>query len=237
MTTLTATRRGWWDRPGLRELAMTLGLFALWQIAVQETLVRSAGAYSAGRWLWDLERFLRLPNEVTVQQLVVGHHAALWLVNEWYDGAHFPGMLALLIWAYRRDATRYVAVRRLTVTVTATWLAIAAAIPTAPPRLLHLPGLIDTAQLLGVSEYSNGHVDQFSTFPSLHVAWSLIVALALVRLLTDPLRWIALGYPALTIAAVVITGNHTWIDCAGAAAIVTAAYYLTPGVRNALRSR
>jgi hypothetical protein len=234
VTTVTAPRR-LLDRPAVREFALTAGLFAAWQLVVQVTLTRSAGAMRAGHWLWALERIARLPNEAAVQRLALEHRWLLAVVTDFYNLAHFPAMIAVLVWAYRRDRARYVALRRLVVAVTAAWLLIVAAVPSAPPRLFHPDGLVDTAQLLGRSEYATSHVDVYSTFPSLHVAWAVLVAIAVLTFGATRLRWAALGYPLATVLAVVVTGNHTWIDCAAAAALVAACYALTPDVATALR--
>jgi hypothetical protein len=57
--------------------------------------------------------------------------------------------------------------------------------------------------------------------PSVHVAWALLVALAVVRISTSPWRWLALVHPAMTCFVIVATANHFWLD--GVLAIVVLA--------------
>jgi hypothetical protein len=82
--------------------------------------------------------------------------------------------------------------------------------------------------------------DQFSAMPSVHVGWSIIVAIAIVGALTSPWRWLAVLYPVLTTTVVVITANHYWLDGAAAAILVAGALALQKAgraVRLALLTR
>jgi hypothetical protein len=88
-------------------------------------------------------------------------------------------------------------------------------IPVAPPRLLPGTGLVDTAVRYGQSVYSwhgGFNADEFSAMPSVHVGWALIVAVAVIRASRRRWRWLAAGYPALTMLVVVVTANHFWLD-------------------------
>src|ERR1700712_4638148 len=55
------------------ELALILGLYALWQIAGQLSVMRVDGAIDRGRSIWDLEQALHLPSELRLQQLLMDH--------------------------------------------------------------------------------------------------------------------------------------------------------------------
>ena len=60
--------------------------------------------------------------------------------------------------------------------------------------------------------------------PSLHFAWSVWCALVLFRYGTHRATRIAgLAYPLLTLAAIVITGNHYFLDALGGVVIFAAA--------------
>jgi hypothetical protein len=52
------------------------------------------------------------------------------------------------------------------------------------------------------------------------VGWALIVALAVITVSRSRWRWLAAGYPLLTLLAVVVTANHFWLDGIVAAALV-----------------
>jgi hypothetical protein len=98
--------------------------------------------------------------------------------------------------------------------------------PVAPPRML--PGYHDvTAAAVplfsGVLE--SKAADQFASLPSLHVAWSLWVAVACGALLRRPvLRAAAWLYPAATAVDVLATANHYMLDVVTAPGVVLLAY-------------
>ena len=54
--------------------------------------------------------------------------------------------------------------------------------------------------------------DQLSAMPSVHVAWSVIVAWAVITRTHSRWRWLILLHPAVTVFVVVATGNHFWAD-------------------------
>jgi PAP2 superfamily len=53
-----------------------------------------------------------------------------------------------------------------------------------------------------------------------HVGWAILVAILVIGTATGRWRWLALGYPALTLLVVVVTANHFWLDGIVAAAIL-----------------
>jgi hypothetical protein len=96
-------------------------------------------------------------------------------------------------------------------------------IPVAPPRLLPGDGVVDLAARYGESVYaavgSAAGADQLSAMPSVHVAWSIIVAWAVITRSTSRWRWLILLHPLITVLVVVGTGNHYWADAIVSAAI------------------
>jgi len=96
-------------------------------------------------------------------------------------------------------------------------------IPVAPPRLLPGDGIVDLAARYGESVYSAvgsaAGADQLSAMPSVHVAWSIIVAWAVITRSTSHWRWLIVAHPLITVFVVVGTGNHYWADAIVAAAI------------------
>jgi len=96
--------------------------------------------------------------------------------------------------------------------------------PVAPPRLLTGSDLVDTAVRYGQSVYGvAGGFDEFSAMPSVHVGWSIIVAIAVVTAARSRWRWLAVLYPVLTTLVVVITANHFWLDGVAAGLLVCGA--------------
>jgi hypothetical protein len=87
--------------------------------------------------------------------------------------------------------------------------------PVAPPRLVANLGFIDTAVVYNQSVYGTGAgglSDQLAAMPSIHVAWALIVTLAVVTASSSRWRWLVLVHLVLTVLAVTVTANHWWLD-------------------------
>jgi hypothetical protein len=139
-----------------------------------------------------------------------------------YDVLHFPILGACLIWLYARHRDFYPRVRTTVALFTGVSLLIQL-IPVTPPRLLPATGMVDTAVRYGQSVYSwqgGFDADEFSAMPSVHVGWALIVAIAVITVSRSRWRWLAAGYPVLTLLVVVVTANHFWLDGIVAALLV-----------------
>jgi PAP2 superfamily len=204
------------------EAALLFGLYALWQFAGSFTVMGTSGAIPRARWLWRAERFLHLPSEAAVQHPFLSHPLLVQACNLYYDVLHFPVLGICLIWLYARHRNAYPRIRTTIAAFTGASLLIQL-IPVAPPRLLPMAHMVDTAVRYGQSVYSwNGgfDADEFSAMPSVHVGWALIVAIAVITVSRRRWRWLAAAYPAVTLLVVVVTANHFWLDGIVAALLV-----------------
>jgi hypothetical protein len=208
--------------PFLREAGVVVGLYALWQLAGN---LASGGYHEAithGWWIWGTERTLRLPSELDVQGLLLPHPLLSEIANLYYATMHFGMLIVMLVWLFLRHRDGYPPVRNAMAASTAICLLISF-IPVAPPRFLAGAGVVDLAARYGESVYgavgSNAGADQLSAMPSVHVAWSILVAWAVITRARSRWRWLILLHPAATVLVVVGTGNHFWADVIVAAAI------------------
>jgi PAP2 superfamily len=210
----------------LTETAVLFGLYALWQFAGSFTVLGSSGGPARGRWIWHLERTLRLPNEAWLQHFFLPHPWIVQAFDFYYDILHFPVLIGCLIWVYWRHRDQYPRIRTILVLFTATSLLVQL-IPVAPPRLLAQTHMVDTAFQYGQSVYTWGNgalaADQYSAMPSVHVGWALVVCITVITVSRSRWRWLAAGYPLLTTLAVVVTANHFWLDGIVAALLVVLA--------------
>ncbi len=208
-----------------RETGTVLALFALWQLAGSHPALGPGGAVARARWLWHAERVLHMPSETAVQRAFLPHPLLIQGFNLYYAGLHFAVLIACLVWLFARYRRSYLRVRTTVILFTGFSLLVQL-IPVAPPRLLPSDGMIDTAARYGQSVYgSDGgfQPDQLSAMPSVHIGWALLVAVVVVQVSRSRWRWLALGYPALTTLAVVVTANHFWLDGVAAAALLALA--------------
>ncbi|WP_280700498.1 phosphatase PAP2 family protein [Kitasatospora sp. GP82] len=184
-------------------------------------------ALDRAEWIHRTELRLGLPDEASWQRAVEPHP---WLVtagNYYYATMHFGVMLAVLLWLFLRHRDRYSWARNTVVLTTAACLLIQF-IPVAPPRMLPDNGFADLAAEYGQSVYGGavGGVvaDQLSAMPSVHVAWCVIVAVAVVRVARGPWRWLVVLHPLITVIVVVVTANHFWADGLVAVALLLVVY-------------
>ncbi len=222
----------------IRESALVFGLFALWQFAGSFTVMGPGGALARGRWIWHLERDLRLPSETAVQRLFLPHPLVVQAFNLYYDVLHFPVLIASLIWLFIWHRDIYIR-RRTTLAAFTGACLLVELVPVAPPRMLPGTGMVDTAVLYHQSVYqatAGFNPDQLGAMPSVHVGWAILVAIMVISAARSPWRWLALLYPVATTLAVVVTANHYWMDEIVAALILGAVLLVQPAGESLARS-
>lgn len=212
----------------VREVLLILVLFLAYKAGRLAVVGDVRQASANGRDVWHLERLLQLPSEHLVQGWLLQSHALTRLANEFYAFVHFPATVAFLVWMWIWRPAFYLGARRSLALVTALALAIHITYPLAPPRLVPSLHMVDTAALVGPAVYGDPRTDtltnQFAAMPSLHIAWSVIIALALIRATRSRWRWLWVLHPTVTTLVVVATANHYWADGVAAGVLVATAF-------------
>ena len=207
-----------------REAALVLGLYALWALLGQLSLMQVDGAMDRGLAIWHFEQDIGLPSEVDMQKLILGHDLVVRACNQFYALVHVPALIVFLVWLFFRHRDRYPTWRTSLALLTAACLLIQF-VPVAPPRLFRGLGFVDTANAFGESVYgplgSPGPA-QLSAMPSVHVGWAVLIGWAVVSVSSSRWRWWVLAHPVVTILVVVVTANHWWLDGIVAIAILVA---------------
>jgi hypothetical protein len=197
-----------------REAALISVLYSMWQLAGRLSLLGIDRALDRGALLWDIERSLRLPNELTLQNALIPHSFWTQAANIYYAGAHVPAMGIFLVWMFARHRPGYSQWRNALALVTGICLVIQL-VPVAPPRLTEETQMIDTGVAYGQSVYGvlgRGIAGQLQAMPSIHVAWAALIGWAVYSASTSPWRWIGPIHFAITFVVVAVTGNHYWLD-------------------------
>ncbi|MGE5210665.1 MAG: phosphatase PAP2 family protein, partial [Acidobacteriota bacterium] len=101
-------------------------------------------AFGNARRVIDFERDLHFFTERTVQRVTMHYDGVIWMLNHYYARVHFPLTTIFVIWLFFRHRETYRWARTWLVSVTVIALAIHAAFPLAPPRMLSSYGFIDT---------------------------------------------------------------------------------------------
>jgi len=207
-----------------QETALILALFALWQLAGSFAVLGPGDALARAQWLWHAERVMHMPSEASLQHVFLPYPLIVRASNLYYAGLHFPVLIGCMIWLFVRHHDRYLTARTTLVAFTASCLLVQL-IPVAPPRMLPAAGMVDTAIRYNESVYGTQtgfNPDQLSAMPSVHVGWAILVAILVISVASSRWRWLALGYPALTLLIVVVTANHFWLDGIVAAFLLVA---------------
>jgi hypothetical protein len=171
--------------------------------------------------IWHFQRAIGTGFELAVNKAVAGIEWLAVAANYWYALAHFIVTIGVLVWIYRRHPLQYRGLRTALYSTNMFALFGYAFYELAPPRMLTQVGFIDTVvQFETWGSWGSGGVaavsNQFAAMPSMHVAWSIWSAYALIEL--SPHRWVrVLGgiYPVVTLFVIVATANHFWLDAAG----------------------
>ena len=215
--------RGWrriavpGERPGpLLELVVIAVMFGAYKLGRIVAAKHVGTAFDNAYVAWDLERMLRLPDELSVQALMMHNTMLIKSANVYYAAVHFPATAAFLIWLYLRRPGDYLWIRRTLALLTASGLLVHLAIPVAPPRMLSALGFVDTAAVYGPAVYGppnqNTLADQYAAMPSLHIGWAVMVAIGIIATTRTRWRWLAVLHPIATTLVVVGTANHFWLD-------------------------
>jgi hypothetical protein len=226
-----ATKQSRWVAAASLEVGVVCALFALWQVANSLTRSHSTAGLQRGRDVWNFERFIHLPNERSVQDLILNHPLLVRAANYYYDTAHLTLMVVFLIWLWLRHRDRYPFIRNTIAGFTLMSLLLQM-VSVAPPRLIGGTGMVDTAMVYGQSvyQYFSNIADQYAAMPSIHVGWAVLISIAIVTSSTSRWRWLGLLHGALTIFVVVATANHYWMDGIVACALLVPAYFIAKGL-------
>ncbi|NNE11008.1 MAG: phosphatase PAP2 family protein [Ilumatobacter sp.] len=216
----------WWrSRYGAKllvEMAICGGLLIIYRAIRTVNRTDLGAAFSNARDIVRLEEWLGLPFEDNLQRFLLDHPTLIKLLNHYYIWFHFPAAIGLLLWLYLRHPGRYRPFRNLMAFATFTGLIIHLLFPLAPPRMMD--GFVDTMARFGPSIYPenalDGAANQIAAMPSLHFAWALIEAIAVISVLSSRWRWAIVVHPALMTLSIIATANHWWIDAAAAAMLV-----------------
>ena len=179
--------------------------------------------------LVKFQDWMGFPNEATLQGWFIDSEVLIKIANTFYFVMHFPSMIVFLVWVMVRKIEWMPQVRASLCLATFSGLIIHLLFPLMPPRLMVSYGFIDTAKVFGPDPYSLGiakAANEFAAMPSLHVGWALLIALAAIRILKTPARWLMLLHPILTTIVVVITANHFWLDIIVGAILALAGWQL-----------
>ncbi len=116
-------------------------------------------------------------------------------------------------------------------------LVVITVFPLAPPRLVGgADDHVARSDLLSALAHPSAVFNPYAAMPSFHVAWTVLAALAVVRVVRGRRAAVAVWCVPITMSvAVVTTGNHWVLDVVAGVALAAGAWWGAPPVLRVLR--
>ncbi|HUF32184.1 MAG TPA: phosphatase PAP2 family protein [Acidimicrobiales bacterium] len=219
----------WW-----KELAYVVAFYGVYSVVRNQfgsAAVSAVEARANAETIIRIQQAVGTYHEQTIQSWFLG---ARWFIQAWnlfYGTFHFVVTAMALIYLFRRFPRRYVRWRTALAWTTALALVGYATFPLMPPRLLpDSYGFVDTLAVYGgLWSFDDGPMEavsnQYAAMPSLHFGWSTWSACALFPVVRRGwARALLVVYPVATLFAIIVTGNHFWLDAAGGALVLALGY-------------
>jgi hypothetical protein len=193
--------------------------------------------------LVDLQKSLGIYWEEHIQSWALGVRPLILFANYFYGSLHFIATAGVMIYLFRRWTNDYPMWRNTLAVTTGIALIGFALFPLMPPRLLpahcadhpalECRGEYDYEDTLAKDpafwSFNSGAVNkisnQYAAMPSVHCAWALWCACALVPRLRR--RWaklLAALYPVATVTSIVVSANHYLLDAVAGFMVLGIAY-------------
>ncbi len=209
------TRRlPWWG-----EALIAVGFYWLYNFTQALTEGQVGSALRHGHDIVNAEKGLHIWVEPDVNRWATRHHTLSIIAGYDYGLAHAIVTATVLGFLWWRRPRLEVPMRNGLVALSVVALLVYWLYPVAPPRLT-VGGLTDTLlanNILGARNVHEGLVNLYAAMPSLHVAWSLWCAAAIVLSFRSRWRHLAWLYPIWTTFVIIATANHYLLDAAAGA--------------------
>jgi membrane-associated phospholipid phosphatase len=227
-------------RRGLYEVTLVVGLFMAYFATRGIVSGRAADAFHNAYQLMELQNWLGISWELSVQSWIMQYDSLIWFVNAIYVYTHMPALILFAIWVFIWHHDRYPEVRNVFLGMLAVGLMVYSLIPLAPPRFFTASGFVDTLATHSSVDYHQSGIEMlynpYAAMPSLHVGFAVFVGIGIIAIGQHWRHWIiGLTFPLLMSIAVVGTGNHFILDVVAGAALAFGAWYLVPWLSTLLK--
>jgi len=221
------------------ELALWAALYGAYLGLRAVAIAGESRAFRNADHVIGAERALGLGHEAAAQR---GLQPAEPFLSTYYMLGFGPLILTALVWLAWRRRDLYRSLRTALLGSIGIAALVHLTFPVAPPRLVAGLGISDWVGLAGghdTGSFAGIRFNPYAAMPSMHVGWSLLLGIAVWRLLPGRLKPLGLLHPAMMTLAVTATGNHYLLDAVGGAAVALAGLGLAglPSRRAAVRDR
>jgi hypothetical protein len=210
----------------IREVALVGAAYSLY--AFGRDMIYNNGLFSAfdnARQIVHLEQTLGIFREMPLQQWFLRNaEGAIPFFNWFYIVGYWPVIIPTAVFLYLHNREAYLRLRNIAFLTFGIALVLFETFPLAPPRMFANLGFVDTLQLFGPKSYLTTSdatlYNPYAAMPSMHFGLVFLISTAWFgsRLLVWKLA--AAAYVGLMLAAIVITGNHYFVDAMAAVVAV-----------------
>jgi hypothetical protein len=226
----------WWV-----EIAAIIVFYLVYSAIRNADAAHPEAAYQHARQLIDWQQTIGIYHEKALHDWARQFTPLIIGANYFYGSLHFVVTIGVAVYLFKVWPNDYPRWRNTLAIATLVALLGFRFWPLMPPRLLDNPlyrhfhpgttyGFVDTLdQYPTFWTFNSGAMkslsNQFAAMPSVHCAWALWCACALVpRLRRTWMKWAAALYPAMTVFVIVITANHYFLDAVGGFTILGVGY-------------
>ncbi len=226
------TRLMWW-----REAIIAILVYTVYESIRNQNKAHPGKAFENAKRIISWQESLGIYHEKSIQDWALHFTPLVIVANYFYGSAYMIVTIGSLIWLYQKRPEHYRLWRTTLAIGTLIGLIGFAAFPLMPPRLLdvmgdgqHVYGYVDTLVKYPTfwsfeSETMQSISNQFAAMPSLHCGWSFWCFAALFPLVKSWWAKVLITlYPIATVAVVVLTGNHYFLDAVGGLLIFVLGY-------------
>jgi hypothetical protein len=208
---------GWRDL--FRQIVLFVVAYQGYQVVRGIADSHPATALANGTHIIHLEQSLGAFFEPAFQQAFLNHQWIIDLANWSYFNSHFVITTAFLAWLYLYRNDNFNFVRNMFLVAMGLALVGYVLYPTAPPRMFPGAGFTDTIATFTTtnqdSSFTSLLVNPYAAVPSMHIAFSLMVAVAAINMVRSAWARILWSvYPLTVFFVIVVTANHFWFDAA-----------------------
>jgi hypothetical protein len=208
---------GWRDL--FRQIVLFVAAYQGYEVVRGIADSHSAVAIANGTHIIHLERALGAFFEPNFQQAFLNHQWIIDLANWMYFNSHFVITTSFLVWLYLYRNDYFNFVRNMFLVAMGLALVGYLLYPTAPPRMFPGAGFTDTIAMFTNANQDTSFtsllVNPYAAVPSMHVAFSLMIAVPAMNLVRSAWARFAWSlYPPTVFFVIVVTANHFWFDAA-----------------------
>lgn len=199
----------------LPELGLVAGGFVGYLLVRLATVERTEEALAHAADVLALEAALGIDHEHVVQAAT--SQSAPWLSHlaaHFYVWGYFPVLVGAAVWLYLRHPADFRRLRTALVVSGLLGLIVYALYPVAPPWLSD-DRFVDSVGEASLDAFARPGpiMNELGAIPSFHCGWLTVAAVVVFGATRSPwLRALCVVHPLLMCFAVVVTGNHWYLD-------------------------